>query len=40
MQALHSKLFLGYVGVSGLLGLTLSYWFDNPGNVKLITTIR
>jgi hypothetical protein len=37
---LHSPLVLWYFGVMGLAGAAVTYWFDDPANVKLMTSIR
>jgi len=37
---IYSRPFVIYLLVSGLVGLTLTYWLDDTSNVKINTTIR
>ena len=40
LEVVTSKPFLMYMIITGLLGLGVTYWMDDLGNVKLNTTIR
>lgn len=39
-QLMHSKLVWGYLALSALAGLGVTYYFDNPANAKLNTILR
>lgn len=39
-QLMHSKVVWAYLGLSSLLGLTLTYYYDNTENVRLNTIIK
>ena len=34
------QVLLGYLAISALVGLALTYYFDNPGNAKLMTILQ
>ena len=36
----HAQALLVYLVASGLVGLAVTYYFDNPGNVKLMTILQ
>ena len=39
-QIIHNPLVLGYTGISALMGLALTYYYDDPSNRKLNTTLK
>ncbi len=39
-QLLYNKLVLAYIGVSGAVGLAITYYYNNPENDKFNTMLK